>query len=52
MVFSNLQFIFIFIPIFFKIYLMLGVNELGYKFEKIIEKYKELIQFIKEKNLI
>ena len=49
MVFSNLQFIFIFIPIFFKIYLMLGVNELGYKFEKIIEKYKELIQFIKEK---
>ena len=49
MVFSSLQFIFIFIPIFFKIYLMLGVNELGYKFEKIIEKYKELIQFIKEK---
>lgn len=32
-----------------RIYLMLGVNEMGYKFEKIIEKYKELIQLIKEK---
>lgn len=32
-----------------RIYIMLGVNEMGYKFEKILEKYKELIQFIKEK---
>ena len=32
-----------------KIYIMLGINELGYKFEKIVEKYKDLISFVKEK---
>ena len=32
-----------------KVYIMLGINEMGYNFEKIIEKYQELIQFIKEK---
>lgn len=32
-----------------KIYIMLGINEMGYNFDKIIEKYKELIQLIKEK---
>ena len=28
---------------------MLGVNEMGYRFDKIIEKYKELLSFIKQK---
>lgn len=32
-----------------EIYIMLGVNEMGYKFESIINKYNELITFIKEK---
>ena len=32
-----------------KIYIMLGVNEMGYRFDKIIEKYKELLSFIKQK---
>lgn len=30
-----------------KIYLMLGINELGYNFKSIINKYGELIEFIK-----
>lgn len=32
-----------------KIYIMLGVNEMGYQFEKILEKYQALISFIKSK---
>lgn len=32
-----------------KIYVMLGVNEMGYKFEKIVDKYSELINFIGDK---
>ena len=32
-----------------KIYIMLGVNELGYKFSSTAEKYSELIEFIKDK---
>ena len=32
-----------------KIYVMLGVNEMGYKFEKIVDKYSELINFIEDK---
>lgn len=32
-----------------KIYVMLGVNEMGYQFENIMTKYNELIDFIKEK---
>lgn len=34
---------------FKKIYIMLGLNELGYEFDKIMEKYQELVLFIKEK---
>ncbi len=30
------------------IYLMLGINELGYKFDSIVNKYSELIKFIQE----
>ena len=32
-----------------KIYVMLGVNEVGYKFSSTAEKYSELIAFIKDK---
>lgn len=32
-----------------KIYLMLGINEVGYKIDPTIKKYGELISFIKEK---
>lgn len=32
-----------------KIYIMLGVNEVGYKFSSTTEKYSELIEFIKAK---
>ena len=32
-----------------KIYVMLGINEIGYKFESILSKYEELIDFIREK---
>ena len=32
-----------------KIYIMLGVNEVGYKFSSTVEKYSELIEFIKDK---
>ena len=32
-----------------KIYIMLGINELGYEFGSIVEKYSELIEFVKEK---
>ena len=32
-----------------KIYVMLGVNEVGYKFSSTAEKYSELIEFIKDK---
>ena len=32
-----------------KIYVMLGINELGYSFDSITSKYGELISFIKEK---
>ena len=32
-----------------KIYIMLGINEMGYKFENILAKYEELIDFVKEK---
>ena len=32
-----------------KIYIMLGVNEVGYKFSSTAEKYSELIAFIKDK---
>lgn len=32
-----------------KIYIMLGINEVGYKFSNTIEKYSELIEFIKDK---
>lgn len=32
-----------------KIYIMLGVNEVGYKFSSTVDKYRELIQFIKDK---
>ena len=32
-----------------KIYIMLGINEVGYKFSNTVEKYSELIDFIKEK---
>lgn len=31
------------------VYIMLGVNEMGYKFESILSKYAELIEFVKEK---
>ena len=37
---------------FNKIYIMLGLNELGYEFDKIMEKYQELVLFIKEKEQI
>ena len=37
---------------FNKVYIMLGLNELGYEFEKIMEKYQELVLFIKEKEQI
>lgn len=32
-----------------KIYIMLGINEVGYKLDSIVTKYNELIDFIKEK---
>ncbi len=32
-----------------KIYVMLGINELGYEFKKVINKYNDLIEFIEEK---
>lgn len=32
-----------------KIYLMLGINELGYRFERVEEKYKEVLEQIREK---
>lgn len=32
-----------------KIYIMLGVNEVGYKFSRTAEKYSELVEFIKDK---
>lgn len=32
-----------------KIYIMLGINEVGYKFSSTVEKYNELIEFIKGK---
>lgn len=32
-----------------KVYIMLGVNEIGYDFDKTVAKYKELITFIQEK---
>ena len=32
-----------------KIYIMLGVNEVGYEFSSTVEKYSELIEFIKDK---
>ena len=32
-----------------KIYIMLGINEVGYKFSTTVEKYSELIEFIKDK---
>lgn len=32
-----------------RIYIMLGINEVGYKFETTVKKYSELIGFIKEK---
>ena len=32
-----------------KIYIMLGINEVGYKFSNTIEKYSELIEFVKSK---
>ena len=32
-----------------KIYIMLGINEVGYKFSSTVEKYSELIEFVKEK---
>lgn len=32
-----------------RIYIMLGINEVGYKFETTVQKYSELIGFIKEK---
>lgn len=32
-----------------KIYIMLGINEIGYKYDNTVSKYKELIEFIKEK---
>ena len=32
-----------------KIYIMLGINEVGYKFSSTVEKYSELIEFIKDK---
>ena len=32
-----------------KIYIMLGINEVGYEFSSTVEKYSELIEFIKDK---
>lgn len=32
-----------------KIYIMLGINEVGYKIETTVDKYSELIEFIREK---
>ena len=32
-----------------KIYIMLGINEVGYKFSSTVEKYSELIEFVKDK---
>lgn len=32
-----------------KIYIMLGINEVGYKYDSTVSKYKELIEFIQEK---
>lgn len=32
-----------------KIYIMLGINEVGYKFSSTVEKYSELIELIKDK---
>ena len=32
-----------------KIYIMLGINEVGYKFSSTVEKYSELIEFVKGK---
>lgn len=34
---------------FGRIYIMLGINELGYNFEKTTSRYKELIAFIRER---
>ena len=34
---------------FGKIYIMLGINELGYNREKTLKKYKDLLKFIQEK---
>ena len=34
---------------FGKIYIMLGINELGYNQEKTLKKYKDLVKFIQEK---
>lgn len=34
---------------FGKIYIMLGINELGYNQEKTLKKYKDLLKFIQEK---
>ena len=31
---------------------MLGINEMGYKFENILAKYEELIDFVKEKEAL
>ena len=32
-----------------RIYIMLGINELGYPFDQIVRKYTELVNFVKEK---
>lgn len=32
-----------------KIYIMLGINEMGYPFESIVKEYRELIAFVREK---
>lgn len=32
-----------------KIYIMLGINEIGYPFDSLIAKYKELLDFVSEK---
>lgn len=31
-----------------KIYVMLGINELGYNFQSIVDKYSELLEFVEE----
>ncbi len=33
-----------------KIYLMLGINELGYDMDQTVKKYKELVDWLREKN--